>query len=348
MRLLIRATSWVGDAILALPALRQIRGSFPDAVIAIVAKPYVADLYRDQGLCEELIPYDPQGEHRGWSGRERLAREIGAKRFDVALLLQNAFEAAWLVWRAGVPERVGYARDGRGFLLTKSIAVPRKGEIPAHEKFYYLELLRRTGWISTLPNDALISLQVPEAARQRAAQRLLEAGAGPHAIRVAIAAGAAYGSAKCWPPGRFAEWANWLQARSDAEVILFGPASEAAVSDAIVATMRRKPIDLTGKTAIAELPSLLSQCHMFLGNDSGAMHVAAAVGLPVVAVFGPTDPHGTSPVTPRSSIVQEKPYCSPCFLRRCPTDHRCMTSVTPAMVEAATIPWLESLRPSLG
>ena len=116
----------------------------------------------------------------------------------------------------------------------------------------------------------------------------------------------------------------------------------------IIATMKRKPIDLTGKTSIAELPAMLSQCHLFLGNDSGAMHVAAAVGLPVVAIFGPTDPYGTSPVTPRHSIVQDKPYCSPCFLRRCPTDHRCMNSITPEMVADASIPWLEALGVSLG
>jgi heptosyltransferase II len=126
----------------------------------------------------------------------------------------------------------------------------------------------------------------------------------------------------------------------DADVILFGSATESAVSNAIAAEMRRPPLDLTGETAIADLPALLSQCHLFLGNDSGAMHVAAAVGLPVVAVFGPTDPHGTAPVTPRCNIVQEKPYCSPCFLRRCPTDHRCMTKITPEMVEAAAKPWL--------
>ena len=348
MRILIRATNWVGDAILALPALRQVRARFPDAVIAMVAKPYVADLYRDQELCDELILYNPQGEHRGWSGRERLAKEIRGKKFDVVLLLQNAFEAAWLAWRAGIPERIGYARDGRSFLLTKAIVVPREGEIPAHEKFYYLELLRRAGWISNFPNDELISLMVPAAARQLAAQRLLEAGVSAHALRIAIGAGASYGSAKCWPPERFAEWANWLQARSEAEVILFGAAGEASVAAAIIATMKRKPIDLTGKTSIAELPAMLSQCHLFLGNDSGAMHVAAAVGLPVVAIFGPTDPYGTSPVTPRHSIVQDKPYCSPCFLRRCPTDHRCMNSITPEMVADASIPWLEALGVSLG
>jgi len=123
---------------------------------------------------------------------------------------------------------------------------------------------------------------------------------------------------------------------------LFGTAAEGAVSRAIAAEMRQAPIDLTGKTAIADLPALLSQCHLFIGNDSGAMHVAAAVGLPIVAVFGPTDPLGTAPVTPRCSIVQQKPYCSPCFLRRCPTDHRCMMAITTDMVEAAARPWLSS------
>jgi heptosyltransferase-2 len=117
-------------------------------------------------------------------------------------------------------------------------------------------------------------------------------------------------------------------------VILFGTPGESQVSEAIVKGLKRAPINLTGKTAIAELPELLSQCHLFLGNDSGAMHVAAAVGLPVVAVFGPTDPLGTAPVAPHCRIVQEKPYCSPCFLRRCPTDHRCMKAVTPEMAEA--------------
>jgi lipopolysaccharide heptosyltransferase II len=126
-------------------------------------------------------------------------------------------------------------------------------------------------------------------------------------------------------------------------VILLGTPGEAKVSGAIAGGMRRTPIDLTGKTTIADLPALLSQCHLFLGNDSGAMHVAAAVGLAVVGIFGPTDPLGTAPVTQRLSIVQEKPYCSPCFLRHCPTDHRCMTRISPQAVEAAAKPWLSAL-----
>jgi heptosyltransferase II len=343
VKILIRATNWVGDAIMALPALHAVRARFPDAEIKIVARPYVADIYRHQQICDQLINYDPQGVHAGFSGRERLATELRAQKFDVALLLQNAFDAAWLAWRANIPERIGYARDGRSFFLTKAVAVPKSGEIPLHEKFYYLELLRRAGWVDSLSDPAFIGVNVPEQKRLRAAEFLIESGSRPHALRIAIAAGASYGSAKCWPPSRFAEVANRLQLPTDADILLFGTASETPVANAIAAELRRPPIDLTGKTAIADLPALLWQCHLFIGNDSGAMHVAAAVGLPVVAIFGPTDPRGTAPVTPRCTIVQEKTYCSPCFLRRCPTDHRCMTRVSPDMVEAAVKHWLSSV-----
>jgi len=347
VKILIRATNWVGDAILALPALRAVRARFPEVEITILARPYVAEIYREQQICEGMIVYEPSGDHSGIFGRERLADELRAQKFDVALLLQNAFDAAWLAWRAGIPERIGYARDGRSFLLTKAIPVPRSGEVPAHEKFYYLELLRRAGWIDSLPDETFIALNVSEQNRRGAEEFLVQCGVRPNSFRVAIGAGASYGSGKCWPPSRFAELANRLQAETDCDVILFGTASEATVTSLISVGMRRAPVDLTGKTAIGDLPASFSQCHLFIGNDSGAMHVAAAVGLPVVAVFGPTDPYGTAPVTPRCNIVQQKPYCSPCFLRHCPTDHRCMQNISTEMVEAAARTWLpaaEALR----
>src|SRR4029077_2082448 len=161
MKILIRATNWVGDAIMALPALRAVRKRFPDAEIAIVARPYVADIYRDQEICDRLIPYDPKASHAGFSGRERLAAELRERKFDTALLLQNAFDAAYLAWRANIPERIGYARDGRSFLLTKAVPLPRPGEIPAHEQFYYLELLRRAGWVDSVQATSFIRMNVP-------------------------------------------------------------------------------------------------------------------------------------------------------------------------------------------
>ncbi len=319
---------------MALPALRAVRSRFSDAEITILARPYVAAIYKNQQVCDNMMFVDDKRD---------VLEELRAQKFDLALLLQNAFQAAWIAWRAGIPERIGYARDGRSPLLTKALPVPEPGEIPVHEQFYYLELLRRAGWLDTLPNESFIKLNVPEENCRHAEEFFLSVGTRPDSLRIAIGAGASYGSAKCWPPDRFAELANRLQTESGADVILFGTSSEAPVSSAIAAGMRRSPIDLTGKTPISDLPSLLSQCHLFIGNDSGAMHVAAAVGLPVVAVFGPTDPFGTAPVTPRCSIVQEKPYCSPCFLRRCPTDHRCMTRVTPDAVEAAARQWISSM-----
>ena len=334
MKILIRATNWVGDAIMALPALRAVRPRYPEAQITILARPYVAAIYKHQQVCDNMMFVDDKSD---------MINELRAQKFEVALLLQNAFEAAWLAWRAAIPERIGYARDGRSLLLTKAVPVPKPGEIPPHEQYYYLELLRRAGWLDSLPNESFIRLNVPGENRQSAADFLLSSGARQNKLRIAIGAGASYGSAKCWPPDRFAELANRLQAQNNADVILFGTPAEAAVSSAIVAGMGHPPINLTGKTSIADLPALLSQCHLFIGNDSGAMHVAAAVGLPVVAVFGPTDPFGTAPVTPRCSIVHEKPYCSPCFLRRCPTDHRCMTRVTPDAVEAAARHWMSSM-----
>ena len=348
MKILVRATNWVGDAIMALPALRAVRRRFADARISVVARPYVADIYRGQQICDELVAYDPKGAHAGLRGRARLAQELRTQKFDVALLLQNAFDAAWLAWRAGIPERIGYARDGRSLLLTQRIAVPKRGEIPAHEQFYYLELLRRAGWIDSLPSESLVGLTVSAEHREQAEGILRSAGARLGVTRIAIGAGASYGSAKCWPPERFAGFVNRFRQHTDADVILFGAAAEQKVSDAITTGIKGPSISLVGTTAIADLPALLSRCQLFVGNDSGAMHVAAAVGLPVVAIFGPTDPHGTAPITSRCTVVQEKPYCSPCFLRRCPIDHRCMTRVMPEAVEAAARSWLSSAEVAAG
>lgn len=342
MKILVRATNWVGDAVMSVPALGTIRARWPDAQISILARPWVADLYRNQGFADRLIVFDHADRHRGLLGVERLARELRREQFDVALLLQNAFEAAWIARRAGIRERIGYARDARSILLTCAIPLPERGEVPPHETYYYLELLRRAGWCDKLPRVEHIRFTVPEAARQQAEEILLRAGARRGALRVAFGPGAAYGSAKCWPPHRFAALATRLIADFDADVLLFGAASERDVVARIVAAVGgpRRPVDLAGQTRIGDLPALLACCGLFVGNDSGAMHVAAAVDLPVVAIFGPTDPQGTSPVTPRVIIVQQRVSCSPCFLRHCPVDHRCLERVEVESVYAAARRWL--------
>jgi len=327
MKILVRAPNWIGDAVMAIPALEAIRAARADAEIAILAQLGVADVYRGQPFADRMMVYARRGEHAGFWGRERLIRGLRRERFDCAVLLQNAFEAAWIAWRAGIPERIGYARDARSLLLTKAIRVPAAGEIPAHESHYYLELLRRAGWISARPDAGAIVLRIDKAAGDAAEASLVKFGLRTGAMRCAMAPGAAYGSAKCWLPERYAAVADRLISEHDADVIFFGGAGEEEIGEKIQSAMRGRAISLVGKTRVSELAPLLSRCSVFLGNDSGAMHVAAAVGLPVVGIFGPTEPEGTSPVTPQFTLIREPVSCSPCFLRKCPIDHRCMTRI---------------------
>ena len=338
MNLIVRATNWVGDAVMSIPALNAIRAKWPQAEITVLARPWVADLYRDQSFANRVISL--ADSNRNPLGTERTAGELRHEKFDCALLLQNAFSAAWLAWRARIPERIGYARDGRSSLLTRAIPVPRPGETPRHESYYYLELLKRAGWLGELPTVEEIRLHVPPSATEKAEAKLQSAGVRAGAMRIALAPGAAYGSAKCWLPERFAAVADSLVEDFGADVIFFGTASETDVSRQIIAKMRHRPISLVGQTPIGELPALFSRCRLFLGNDSGAMHVAAAVGVHVVAVFGSTDPGGTAPMTPRRTLVRHPVSCSPCFLRECPIDHRCMIRVETAEVHDAARLWL--------
>lgn len=337
MKILVRVPNWVGDAIMAIPALEGIRRARPEAEICILARPVVADLLESEPFVDRILRYDFRGIHRGWLGRERLIRQLRGERFDVAVLLQNAFEAAWLAWRARIPECVGYARDGRGAFLTPAIRVPRKGGIPDHESHYYLELLRRSGWVEGSPAIPSIRLHVSPEDRQAAETLLRRAGARGNAWRCAIAPGASYGAAKCWSPDRFALLADRLISECDADVIFFGAPDEKQIAARICSAMRSRAIALVGETSARGLAALFSSCSLFIGNDSGAMHVAAAAGLPVIGIFGPTDPKATAPVTEQFTLIRETVSCSPCFLRRCPVDHRCMERIAVDAVFAAAL-----------
>jgi heptosyltransferase-2 len=337
MKTLVRAPNWVGDAVMAIPALEAIRRSRAGAEIVILARPAVVDTYRHQPFADRVIEFDYQGRHRGWLGRARLIDELRREKFSVAVLLQNAFEAAWLAWCARIPERVGYARDGRSPLLTKPIQVPAAGEIPRHESHYYLELLRRAGWIEARGDLEPVRLHVSDSARESMEEKLNAAGSRRGAWRCAIAPGASYGAAKCWLPERFAALADRLISECGADVILFGTSGEREIAQSICSAMKGRAISLVGQTTMRDLPALLSACSVFVGNDSGAMHVAAAVGLPVVGIFGPTDSEGTRPVTREFTLIRETVSCSPCFLRRCPVDHRCMTRIEVGSVFSAVL-----------
>jgi heptosyltransferase II len=334
-KIMVRATNWVGDAVMSLPALRALRDRFPNAEISILAKPWVADLYGREPFCNRLIPYTP----RDLSSKWHAARDLRRFGFDCAILLQNAFEAAAVAFAARIPERIGYARDGRGPLLTRAIAVPRNGEIPRHERFYYLELLHRAGILESLPQNDFIRLDGAPAARESGAARLRELGFTGDVI--GVSPGAAYGTAKRWLPERFAEAANRVAKQLGASVAIFGSKDErplcASVADAIAVPVR----NFAGETTLAEFIDLAAACRVYLTNDSGAMHIASALGVPTVAIFGPTDDVGTGPTGPLARVVREPVECSPCLKRECPIDHRCMTRVEAARVAETALDLLK-------
>jgi heptosyltransferase II len=343
VKILVRAANWVGDAIMSLPALGALRRHWSQSEIAVLARPWVAELYRGQPCADRVILYDASGRHAGLTGRERLARELRGERFDLAVLFQNAFDAAWITWRAGIPERVGYARDARSWLLTQAVPVPKPGETRPHECYYYLELIHRAGWLASVEPVQDIRLAIDGGAREAAEHRLRAAGVPPGQLRVAIAPGASYGAARCWMPERYSELADRLIDEFGASVILFGSPAEGEIARRIAAGMRRHSLNLAGQTPIGELPALLAACHLFIGNDSGAMHLAGAVGLRVVGIFGPTDPLGTSPISSEFRMVRHPVECSPCFLRKCPIDHRCMTRIQIDDAYAAVRSWALAL-----
>jgi heptosyltransferase II len=330
-RILVRATNWVGDAVMSLPALQALRANYPDARISLLARPWVAGLYKREPFCDEVIPYEAPRGQRGLRTKWRISSELRERGFDCAVLLPNSFESALVVRLARVPVRVGYRRDGRGWLLTNAVPVPKRGEIPRHERFYYLELLRRSGLIPSYPLDGDIRLAGSPAAAGNG-REAFEALSVPEPV-IGIAPGAAYGGAKRWLPERFAEAATKVarEFQGHCSFVLFGSEGERPVCELVekgLSSRGQRAFNLAGRTSLAEFIELAAACRLFLTNDSGPMHIASALGVPTVAIFGATDHLATGPTGSWSRVVREPVECSPCLLRECPIDHRCMTRVT--------------------
>ena len=335
-RILVRAPNWVGDAVMCEPALRGLRSLCPRAEVTLLAKPAIAELYRGSPSLDRVLVYEDKGAHAGLSGKWALAGLLRQHRFDRAILFQNAFEAALLAWLAGIPRRYGYATDGRVMLLTDPVAVPDKALL-RHQVEYYWDMLRPLGLKGAMTAPALTVLDEEVHA---IAARLAEAGIGPEDVVVGINPGSTYGGAKRWLPDRFAETAQRICRRVQEErgrtaaVVIFGAKGEEALGQAVADRLSVRTLSFSGRTTIRELMAATKRCALLLTNDTGPMHVAAAFGVPVVAVFGPTDWRTTSPYGQAQGIVRQPVDCAPCLLRECPIDHRCMTGVSVEQVYA--------------
>ena len=332
-RILVRATNWVGDAVMSLPALQALRDRYPKAEITVLARPWVADIYARERFADRVISYEAGRGWRDLPGKWRTATRLRGERFHMAILLQNAFEAALLAWIARIPRRIGYNRDGRGMLLTEPVPVPGPGEIPPHESYYYLALLERAGILDALPEVEAIRLDGRDAARAAGKERLAAAGLGEPVI--GVSPGAAFGSAKRWLPERFADAAGRLAGELGASVAVFGSAGERPLCEQVARSIAGAGVrvhNFAGETTLGEFIDLAAACRLFLTNDSGAMHVASALAVPTVAIFGATDHIATGPTGPLARVVREPVDCAPCKLRECPIDHRCMERVSAGQV----------------
>ncbi|MEO8587467.1 MAG: lipopolysaccharide heptosyltransferase II [Acidobacteriota bacterium] len=337
MRTLVRATNWVGDVVMSLPAVRALRAADPDGTVAILARPWVAELYR---LLPEVDEVVVEGE--------KTSGEVQAARFDRAVILPTSFSSALALARAGVPERIGYRGEWRDVFLTKAIRLDLAAG--THQVWKHLRLAEAAG--AAIPAAPDVSWPVSAGVREAARSRLAEAGWKGGAFAAAHVASFAH-AAKRWELGRFAAVFDDLAARRGLPVVLLGSGGEKSVNvEAAALAKKARVFDLSGATSLPEALGVLAEAAFFLGNDSGLAHLAGAAGTPSVVVFGPTDPEATRPWDGRRAdgrpvrlaIARRRTLCAPCRFAVCPIDHACMEGVTPADVLAA----IESVVPASG
>lgn len=334
--ILVRAVNWIGDAVMTTPALMAVRETYPKARITLLANPLVGQLLQGHPAIDRVLFFDRKKEHHGLAGRLRLAHKLKIEQFDLAVILPNSFDSALIPWLARIPQRWGKASDGRSLLLTRRFH-EQAAPPDRHEVQYYRDLLRSFG-ISAAQSEPFLATTLQE---DQAAKELLAVhGISAHEQLLGINAGASFGSAKRWYPERFGEVAKQLAAAWGARIILFGGPDEVGIVAEIDQVLQGQCLNMAGKTSVRQLMALIKRCNFFVTNDSGPMHIAAAFGVPLVAIFGPTDHVGTAPCSDKAIVVRQSVDCAPCKLRVCPTDHRCMLAVTVEdVVQAANQLW---------
>ena len=332
-RILVKEVNWLGDLVISLPALRAIRRAWPDAHLAVLIKEELASFFDGSAWLDEIIPYAVGRGFSGFVDRRRIVGEIRARHFDLGVLFPNSFESALWITMAGVRRRAGYIADARGAMLNLK-APPPLDATSGHQVHYWLAMVRETLGIDGHADD--FALDVHEAHRQRIAQWLAANRKRPGAALVAIAPAAAYGPAKEWPAENYGALIDLLATEHGAEAVLVGAGAERAKCEEAAAASKAGAIVAAGHTNIGELIALLSLASAFIGNDSGSMHLAGALGIPTVAIFGSTNPHRTSPLGPKTRVIYRKLECSPCLARTCRFGHyNCLTQVKPAEVADA-------------
>ena len=325
MKILVRGTNWIGDAVMTIPALRELRRIFSDAEITLHTRGWAKGIFSNAEFIDDILTID---ESLTIFEQGKILRE---REFDLAILFTNSFQTALVAKFGKIKKRFGYANEGRSFLLTNSVKKPSwKDE--RHEVFYYLNLIAEVekkffGTETVLQNEPQFDLEISDERRKNARQILVENNIDLSKKTIALGVGSTNSRAKRWSAENYAELNDKLQNVIGANVILVGAENELDVSNEVFAKSKLKPMILTGKTSLAEAVGILSEIDLLVSNDMGLAHVASAVNTKTLVIFGPTNPKTTRPWN--AEVIRRKDVeCSPCMLRDCPIDHRCMTRIS--------------------
>ena len=336
-RILVKEVNWLGDLVMSTPALRAIRRAWPSAHLAVLIKQELASFFDGARWLDEVIPYSVGRGLSGFFDRRRIVGEIRSRRFDLGVLFPNSFESALWIAMAGIRRRAGFVGDARGAMLTLK-ALPPPEAVTGHQMNYWLAMVRATGVCVADAHADDLAIDVHGPHRERMREWLAANRKRPGRPVFAIAPAAAYGPAKEWPADNYGALIDLLALREDAEVVLVGASSERAKCEEVAAASKSGAMIAAGHTNVGELIALLSLCDGFIGNDSGCMHLAGALGIPTVAIFGSTNPSRTGPLGPKTRVIYHKLECSPCLARTCRFGHyNCLTQIEPAELADAIL-----------
>ncbi len=331
MKIVVHVPNWIGDSILAFPFLESLSRNFPEDEVWVAARDWVKDLFITCDFVEGTIPLSSPGHLKGL---RHSVQALKVSRFDLGILVPNSFSSALLFYLAKISERWGYKRDGRGILLTRGVPLP---EDTFHQAQYYLKLLVGLGLKADV-NELNFPLKEDE--KKKALEYLRTQNVDLANPLVILHPGAAYGPAKRWPAQNYARLADLLQERVKATILIIGSLAEAKTAEDLSSAMSGEVVNLTGQTSLRLLAGLISLASLFISNDSGPMHLANALRIPIVALFGPSDPRRTRPFQPPSTVIKKNVPCWPCSYRTCPFDHRCMMNIAPEEVYVAAVKYL--------
>ena len=344
MKIVVRGANWIGDSVMSVPALRALRQLFPDDEIALHTRSWAEGIFRDADFIDRILTYErPESSLKEVMGQ---ARALKNERFDLAIIFPNSFASALTARFAGIPRRFGFSKEGRRLVLTDPVPIP-EWKSTRHEAYYYLELVRAVengvlGTDSSARYETTTDLPVSDARQADTRDFLTRKGVDLSRPIVALGPGSTNSMAKRWPYERFATVADLLHKEKAANIILLGGPDDVEVAAKISAMSSASLLDLTAKTSLGDAADILSVCDLMISNDMGLAHLAPAVGTATLVIFGPTNPVTTRPFSELAQVLRVEVECSPCMLRECPIDHRCMERVTVEQVFSAAVSKLES------